>query len=46
MLDYDPFGGFWFLNVGRNLIFTTEAFYHLIFLGGVLLVVRTQRMIP
>lgn len=42
MLDYDPFGGFWFLNLGRNLIFTTEAFYHLIFLSGILLVLRRR----
>lgn len=42
MLDYDPFGGFWFLNLGRNLIFTTVAFYHLIFLGGILLVLRRR----
>jgi hypothetical protein len=34
LLDFDPFAGFWFLNLGRNLIFTIEAFYHLIFLGA------------
>ena len=24
----DPFGGWWFLNWGRNLVFPTEALYH------------------
>lgn len=40
MLDFDPVQGFWFLNLGRNLIFTTEAFYHLIFFGSIVLVLR------
>jgi hypothetical protein len=42
LFDFDPFAGFWFLNLGRNLIFTTEAFYHLLFLGAVLLVLRRR----
>ncbi len=42
MLDFDPFAGFWFLNLGRNLVFTTEAFYHLVFLGTILLVLRRR----
>jgi hypothetical protein len=25
---YDPFGGWWFLNWGRNLIYPTESVYH------------------
>lgn len=42
MFHFDPNEGFWFLNLGRNLIFTTEAFYHLVFLGGVVLVLRRR----
>jgi len=42
MFHFDPNEGFWFLNLGRNLIFTTEAFYHLIFFGGIVLVLRRQ----
>src|SRR5262249_31465439 len=42
LLVFDPFDGFWFLNLGRNLAFTTEAFYHLIFLGCILLVLRRR----
>lgn len=38
----DPFEGFWFLNLGRNVFFSTEAFYHLIFLACVLCVVRRR----
>ncbi|MGH6991399.1 MAG: hypothetical protein ACREE3_15990, partial [Stellaceae bacterium] len=38
----DGFGGWWFLNLGRNLVFPVEAFYHLVFFGGVLLVLRRR----
>ncbi|MBX2853297.1 MAG: hypothetical protein KTR15_16310 [Phycisphaeraceae bacterium] len=31
-LVFDPDYGFWLLNLGRNFIFPTEAFYHLIVL--------------
>ncbi|MEX0921644.1 MAG: hypothetical protein WD489_05675 [Rhodovibrionaceae bacterium] len=30
LLVLDPFGGWWFLNFGRNLVLGTEAFYHLL----------------
>src|SRR5213076_1020422 len=42
IFHFDPLAGFWFLNLGRNLIFTTEAFYHLVFLGSIFLVLRRQ----
>lgn len=29
---YDPFDGWWFLNLGRNFVYPTEAFYHVIVL--------------
>jgi len=30
LFRFDPFGGWWFLNLGRNLIYPTEALYHLL----------------
>jgi hypothetical protein len=30
ILRYDPVGGWWFLNWGRNLMFPTEATYHVV----------------
>lgn len=39
---YDPNLGWWFLNLGRNLIFPTEAFYHLLFFGAVLSMIRQR----
>ena len=38
MLFYDPAQGWWFMNLGRNLVFSTEAVYHAIFFGAILLV--------
>ncbi|MBI1204654.1 MAG: hypothetical protein GC182_19305 [Rhodopseudomonas sp.] len=37
---FDPFSGWWLLNLGRNLVYTTEAFYHLIFLGCLICLFR------
>ncbi|MBX6314019.1 MAG: hypothetical protein IRY99_14055 [Isosphaeraceae bacterium] len=37
---FDPGEGWWFLNFGRNLIYPTEAAYHALFLGCMLLVLR------
>ncbi|HEY5656395.1 MAG TPA: hypothetical protein VIY27_01265 [Myxococcota bacterium] len=39
---FDPFEGWWFLNFGRNLILPTEAYYHALFLGCVLAVIRER----
>jgi hypothetical protein len=38
----DPAGGWWFLNFGRNFVYATEAFYHLLFLGAALLIIRQR----
>lgn len=35
---FDPGGGWWFLSFGRNFVFPTEAFFHVLFLGCVLAV--------
>lgn len=37
---FDPAGGLWFLNLGRNLFYSVEAFYHLLSLGVLLALVR------
>lgn len=41
-LAFDPFSGWWMLNLGRNLVYTTEAFYHLVLLGTLLLMLHRQ----
>lgn len=30
VLRFDPEGGWWFLNLGRNLLYPSEAYYHLL----------------
>lgn len=44
LFRYDPAGGWWMLNFGRNLVYTTEAFYHLVFLGALLLWLGSRYM--
>ncbi|MBK9176289.1 MAG: hypothetical protein IPM46_08115 [Flavobacteriales bacterium] len=39
---FDPGHGWWFMNLGRNLIFPLEAYYHALFFGMVLLIQRKQ----
>jgi hypothetical protein len=34
--------GWWFFNLGRNVILPTEAFYHVLFLGSILLAARRR----
>lgn len=36
----DPFDGYWMLNLGRNAFYSFEAYYHALFLGAVLLIIR------
>jgi len=38
----DPFDGLWSLNLGRNVYYTVEAFYHVVFLGAVWLVLSRR----
>ncbi len=33
LVTFDPAGGFWFLNLGRNLFYGVEAYYHALALG-------------
>lgn len=42
LFKFDPYYGWWFLNYGRNLIYPTEALYHLIVFACVLLLFRRQ----
>jgi hypothetical protein len=40
--DVDPAGGWWFLNLGRNLVLPTEAVYHALFFGGAVLILSRR----
>ncbi len=42
IFQFDPAGGWWFLNFGRNLVFPTEALYHALFFGSVLCLLRRR----
>lgn len=42
VLRFDPDGGWWFLNFGRNFVYPTEAFFHALFLGCILAVYRKR----
>jgi hypothetical protein len=42
LFRFDADGGWWFLNLGRNLILPTEALYHALFLGCILAIVRRR----
>jgi hypothetical protein len=33
LFRFDPYGGFWFLNLGRNLFYGVEAYYHALAFG-------------
>jgi hypothetical protein len=39
---FEPAGGMWFLNLGRNLIYPMEAYYHALFLGVILQIIRKR----
>ena len=38
----DPSGGWWFLNFGRNLVFPAEAYYHCLFFGSIVLILKRR----
>jgi hypothetical protein len=42
LFHFDPAQGWWFLNLGRNLVFPTEAYYHALALGVVLMAMRSN----
>ena len=39
---FDPFNGWWFLNLGRNMVMPFEAYYHAVFLGCILLLIQER----
>jgi hypothetical protein len=40
LFRFDPADGWWFLNLGRNLVYPVEAYYHALALGAVLMAMR------
>jgi hypothetical protein len=40
VLAFDPMEGWWFLNVGRNLVYPTESYYHALAFGLILVTLR------
>jgi hypothetical protein len=42
LFHFDPAQGWWFLNLGRNLVYPTEAYYHALALGAVLMAMRNN----
>ncbi|MEW6321943.1 MAG: hypothetical protein AB1635_12770 [Acidobacteriota bacterium] len=42
-LRFDPVGGWWALNLGRNLVYPHEAFLHALFLGALLTALNGRR---
>ncbi|MBS1581054.1 MAG: hypothetical protein JST66_02530 [Bacteroidetes bacterium] len=44
MYALDPGDGWWFLNLGRNLILPFEAYYHYLFFAVLLLLLRQRYM--
>jgi hypothetical protein len=42
LFELDPFDGYWFLNLGRNVVYSLESYYHALFLGTMLLLVRQR----
>jgi hypothetical protein len=42
LFRFDAGGGWWFLNLGRNLVFPTEALYHALFLGCIIAILHRR----
>lgn len=45
MFDLDPAGGWWFLNLGRTMLYPNEAYYHFMVFLALLLLMR-ERFLP
>lgn len=39
---FDPASGYWFMNLGRNLFYPLEAYYHFLFFALILLVLKRR----
>ncbi len=44
LFSLDPFEGWWFLNLGRNFIFPTEAYYHFLFFLSVYFIQQRKNL--
>lgn len=42
IFQHEPADGWWFLNLGRNLVYPTEAYYHALFLGCILMILNKR----
>lgn len=42
LFHFDPAQGWWFLNLGRNLVYPMEAYYHALALGAVWMAMRNN----
>lgn len=42
LFRFDPENGGWFLNLGRNLSYSTESVYHLLSIGALLAILRRR----
>ncbi len=40
---FDPGGGYWMLNFGRNFVYSTEAYYHFLTISIVYLVLKNKQ---
>ena len=45
LFQFDPYGGFWLLNLGRNLFYAVESYYHAVALA-LLLALFDRRWLP
>jgi hypothetical protein len=45
LFRWDPFDGWWFLNFGRNLVYPLEAYYHALFFGTMLALLRERYLL-
>ena len=41
---FDPGGGYWMLNFGRNFIYSTEAYYHLLTISIAYLILKNKQL--
>ena len=42
---FDPFSGYWMMNFGRNLVYPTEAYYHLVVFGIIFSVIKNKQIL-
>ena len=45
MFVLDPGNGWWFMNLGRNLVYPVESYYHLVAFGAMVMLLRKRYLI-